>query len=80
MVKSLDRFGRNPKEDISDKIGRARATGDLIEKVPKAIKSFMEAFKDIDRRQQKVQLQTILKSAHIYKDGRIELEFRGESN
>jgi hypothetical protein len=49
----------------------------LIEKVPKIIKTFMEAFQSLDIRQQKAQLQTILKSAHIYKDGRMELEFRG---
>ena len=30
----------------------------------------------MDIRQQKAQLQTILKAAHIYRDGRIELEFR----
>jgi hypothetical protein len=33
----------------------------------------------LEVRQQKAQLQAILKAATIYKDGRIELEFRGES-
>ena len=35
-----------------------------------------EAFQSVDIRQQKAQLQTILKAANVYKDGRIELEFR----
>jgi hypothetical protein len=45
--------------------------------VPKAIKTFEEAFQSLEPRQQKAQLQAILKAAHIYKDGKIELEFRG---
>jgi hypothetical protein len=48
----------------------------MVERVPKVIKSFMEAFQSLEPRQQKAQLQTILKAAHVYKDGRIELEFR----
>ena len=52
----------------------------MIEKIPRVIRSFMEAFKSLDIRQQKARLQTILKAADIYKDGRIELEFRGESD
>jgi hypothetical protein len=51
----------------------------LIERVPGAVILFKEAFNNLDLRQQKAQLQTILKSAHFYKDGKIELEFRGES-
>jgi len=46
--------------------------------VPRAIQAFEEAFQNLDIRQQKAQLQTILKAAHVYKDGKIELEFRGE--
>jgi hypothetical protein len=38
-----------------------------------------EAFQSLEPRQQKAQLETILKVATIYKDGRIELEFRGEN-
>jgi len=51
----------------------------LIERVPRAIKTFEEAFHDLELRQQKAQPQTILKAAYIYKDGKTELEFRGES-
>ncbi len=48
----------------------------LIENMPRQINSFLEAFEQLDPRQQKAQLQTILKAAYVYNDGRIELEFR----
>ena len=48
----------------------------LAAKLPKSIASFLQAFQAMDVRQQKAQLQTILKAATIYNDGRIELEFR----
>jgi site-specific DNA recombinase len=66
------------KDELSDLLKQARAQASLIEKVPHAIKTFKEAFQSLDIRQQKAQLQTILKAAHVYKDGKIELEFRGE--
>jgi hypothetical protein len=50
----------------------------MVQKVPQAIKTFAEAFESLEPRQQKAQLQTILKAAIVYKDGKIELEFRGE--
>jgi site-specific DNA recombinase len=64
------------KEDLTGLLNRARASAALVEKIPRAIKSFEEAFQSLNIRQQKAQLQTILKSAHVYKDGKIELEFR----
>ncbi len=67
------------KEAISKALSQAKASEALIEKVPQAIKTFEDAFQNLELRQQKAQLQTILKTAHIYKDGKIELEFRGES-
>ena len=48
----------------------------MVQKIPTTIKTFEEAFNSLDLRQQKAQLQTILKAANIYKDGKIELEFR----
>jgi predicted nucleic acid-binding Zn-ribbon protein len=67
------------KEEISKLLSRARASKALVEKVPRAIKTFEEAFQSLEVRRQKAQLQAILKAATIYKDGRIDLEFRGES-
>lgn len=52
------------------------ATEAMVERVPLAIQTFEEAFQSLEPRQQKAQLQTILKAANVYKDGRIELEFR----
>ena len=48
----------------------------LAEKLPQTISSFLRAFQGMDARQQKAQLQTILKAARVFNDGRIELEFR----
>jgi hypothetical protein len=67
------------KEELSKVLSRARASEALVQKVPRAIKMFVEAFQSLDSRQQKAQLQTILKAATVYSDGRIELEFRGEN-
>ncbi len=47
------------------------------ERLPGAIESFLEDFQNLDVRHQKAQLQAILKTAHVYRDDRIELEFRG---
>lgn len=65
------------KEELSRLLSQARASEDLIKKIPTAIKTIEEAIYSLETRQQKAQLQTILKAAHIYKDGKIELEFRG---
>jgi site-specific DNA recombinase len=64
------------KEELSRLLSQARASEELIRRIPTVIKTFEEAFNSLETRQQKAQLQTILKSAHIYKDGKIELEFR----
>jgi len=47
------------------------------ERIPVEIKSFLEDFQGLDIRVQKSHLQTILKSAYVHRDGRIEIEFRG---
>jgi hypothetical protein len=52
------------------------AQASLVEQVPAKIKTFVEDLQGLDPRQRKAQLQTILKTARIYRDGRIELEFR----
>jgi hypothetical protein len=38
--------------------------------------TFLKAFERLDSRQQKAHLQTILKAAHVFRDGNIALEFR----
>ena len=47
------------------------------ERLPGAVGSFLEEFQGMGVRQQKAQLQTILKAAYVNKDNSIELEFRG---
>ena len=45
--------------------------------VPVKVRSFVEDFRDMEVPQAKAILQGIIKAAHVFKDGRIELEFRG---
>ncbi len=47
------------------------------ERLTGAIQSFLADFESLDVRHQKAQLQSILKSAYVFRDERIELEFRG---
>jgi len=63
--------------ELTTWLNQERARASLVEQVPQVVKAFVEAFQTMDSRQQKAQLQTILKAAHVYRDGRIELEFRG---
>lgn len=46
------------------------------ERIPAEIRSFLEDFQSMEPRVQKAHLQTILKSAYVYRDNRIKLEFR----
>ena len=55
---------------------RVKNTQAQVERLPKVIGSFIEDVQNMDIRWQKAQMQTILKAAHIFRDGRIELEFR----
>jgi hypothetical protein len=64
------------KAELSHWLKQEHSKAALIGNMPRQIKSFLEAFEQLDPRQQKAQLQTLLKSVHVYRDGRIELEFR----
>jgi site-specific DNA recombinase len=64
------------REELTNLLNKVRATEAMVERVPRVIKTFEEAFQSLEPRQQKAQLQTILKAANVYKDGRVELEFR----
>jgi len=64
------------KKELKDWTEEARARTSLADTLPQSIKTFVEAFEGLDIRQQKAQLQMILKAVHVYHDGRIELEFR----
>jgi hypothetical protein len=62
--------------ELSDLLDQVKNSQAQVDRLPKAIGSFTDDVKNMDIRWQKAQLQTILKSAHIYRDGAIELEFR----
>jgi len=64
------------KTELASRIGMESNKAALAEKVPQEITAFLEVFQGTDIHQQKARLQTILKAAHVYRDGRIELEFR----
>jgi site-specific DNA recombinase len=64
------------KVDFQERIAKVRSQAEQVEKVPVAVRSFLEDFSKLDVRQAKAILQTILKAAYVYRDGRIELEFR----
>jgi hypothetical protein len=64
------------KKELKDWTEEARARTNLADALPQSIKTFVEAFEILDVRQQKAQLQMILKAVHVYNDGHTELEFR----
>ena len=65
------------KLELESWLEEQRGKVSAAEGMPQAIRSFMEDFQSMEVRVQKAHLQTILKAAHVHRDGRIELEFRG---
>jgi hypothetical protein len=65
------------RNEMAKLLSQPRASEYIIKRTLTAIKTFEEAFNSLDIHQQKAQLQTILKAANIFKDGKIKLEFRG---
>ena len=63
-------------EQLETWLKQEHAMASLVEQVPDEIKTFTESFQAMNVRQQKAQLQTIIKAAKVFRDGRIELEFR----
>ena len=65
------------RDELAQWLEEQRTRVSTAERLPGAIKSFLADFESLDVRHQKAQLQAILKSAYVYRDDRIELEFRG---
>ena len=65
------------REELSRWLEEQRNRVSAAERLPGAIQSFLEDFQGMDVRHQKAQPRAILKTAHVYRDDRIELEFRG---
>jgi hypothetical protein len=65
------------REELGSWVEEQRTRVSTAERLPGAIQSFLADFESLDVRHQKAQLQAILKSAYVYRDERLELEFRG---
>ena len=64
------------ESELSEWIERTKNSQDHVERLPNTVGSFLDDMQKMDIRWQKAQLQTILKAAHVYRDGKVELEFR----
>ena len=64
------------KEDLEAVVAAQRDLAAQATAVPLKVGSFLEEFGNMDVPRAKAALQTVLKAAHIYSDGTIELEFR----
>jgi site-specific DNA recombinase len=64
------------RQALVEWLGREADRAANVETIPLEIKSFLEDFREMDIHRQKVHLQRILKAVHVWKGGRVELEFR----
>lgn len=64
------------RSELEDFVGKERSRVSMVEDLPESITNFLETFQNLNIQQQKVHLQSILKFAYVYRDDRIELEFR----
>ncbi len=64
------------KADLETIVAAQRELEAQAAAVPVQVASFLEDFHGMDVRQAKAILQGIIKAAHLFNDGRIELEFR----
>jgi|GEM_PF-673904 len=65
------------KKELEASIAVQRDREVQAKAVPVRVRSFLEDFQGMDVVKAKAILQTILKAAHVWRDGRIELQFRG---
>ncbi len=64
------------RDDLKRWLEAAHDRQSMAKRLPTAIGTFIESFERPDPRQQEAHLRTILKSAYVYTDCRVELEFR----
>ena len=66
-----------PREaELRQDVERANEQAEAASRIPEVIGSFLEDVETLDIGRRKAWLQTILKAAHVWNDGRVELEFR----
>ncbi len=76
-VRRREQEGLQPrKAELEASVAAQKDMESQAAAVPVKVRSFMEDFRDMDVPQAKAILQGIIKAAHVFKDGRIELEFR----
>lgn len=64
------------QQELTSSLQAQAERHDTVTALPAQIRSFLKDFQSLEVRKAKAALQTILASAHVYKDGRIELAFR----
>ena len=64
------------KDELEASVAAQRDREAQAKAVPIKVRSFMEDFQSMEVPRAKAILQTILKSAHVWNDGKVELEFR----
>ena len=61
--------------ELSEWLAQQRDRQEAVGSLPARARSFLRDVQALDTRRTKALLQTILSAAHVYRDGRIELEF-----
>lgn len=64
------------RAELAERVEADRGRAEAAAALPIRVRSFLEDFAALDTRRAKALLQTILKAAHVYRSGEIELEFR----
>ena len=66
--------------ELTGWLAQQRERQEAVGTLPTRVRSFLKDFQSLETRRAKALLQTILSAAHVYRDGRIELEFRGQQS
>ena len=64
------------QKELTEWLAQQRDRQEAVGSLPTRVRSFLKDVQELDTRRAKALLQTILSAAHVYRDGRIELEFR----
>ena len=64
------------KAELEVTVQLQKDTEATVTTVPAKVQSFLEDFQRMDVKEAKAVLQSILKAAHVFNDGRVEIEFR----
>ena len=62
--------------ELGDWLAQQHDRQQAVGAIPGRVRSFLKDFQELDVRRAKALRQTILKATHVYRYGRIELEFR----